>query len=128
MASIDENYLEINRVFTQGQASIPTGLVWNINMATVSLFWNTNVADMTSFENSLWENGNLVPRVLSYPRSPRPQVFSCHIGKRDPGSEVVEKVLHQFSINFHLVVLPAPNFQTVHALCVRAIPSVRKSG
>ena len=32
----------------------PTGLVWNTNMAAVSLFWNTNMADVTSCENDLW--------------------------------------------------------------------------
>ena len=29
-----------------------TGLVWDINMAAVSLFWDTNMAAMTSCENT----------------------------------------------------------------------------
>ena len=29
------------------------GLVWNTNMAAISLFWNTNMADVTSCENAL---------------------------------------------------------------------------
>ena len=32
----------------------PTGLVWNTNMAAVSLFWDNIMADMvTSYENAL---------------------------------------------------------------------------
>ena len=30
----------------------PTGMVWDTNMATVSLFWDTNMAAMTSCENT----------------------------------------------------------------------------
>ena len=32
----------------------PRGLVWNTNMAAVSLFWNTNMAAVTSCENALY--------------------------------------------------------------------------
>ena len=33
---------------------IPIGLVWNTNMAAVSLFWDNIMADMvTSYENAL---------------------------------------------------------------------------
>ena len=34
------------------KSSTPTGLVWDINMAVVSLFWDTNMAAMTSSENT----------------------------------------------------------------------------
>ena len=30
-----------------------TGLVWDTNMAAVSLFWDTNVTEVTSCENAL---------------------------------------------------------------------------
>ena len=30
-----------------------TGLVWDTNMAAISLFWNTNMATVTSCENAL---------------------------------------------------------------------------
>ena len=33
---------------------IPYGLVWNTNMAAVSLFWYTNMAAVTSGENALY--------------------------------------------------------------------------
>ena len=32
----------------------PTGLVWDTNMAAVSLFWDTNMAAVTSCENTLY--------------------------------------------------------------------------
>ena len=35
-------------------SSTPTGLVWDTNMAAVSLFWDTNMAAVTSCENSLY--------------------------------------------------------------------------
>ena len=31
--------LEQNKALTQEKSSTPTGLVWNTNMAAVSLFW-----------------------------------------------------------------------------------------
>ena len=31
----------------------PRGLVWDTNMAAVSLFWDTNMAAVTSCENTL---------------------------------------------------------------------------
>ena len=34
------------------KSSTPTGLVWDANMAAVSLFWDTNMAAMTSCENT----------------------------------------------------------------------------
>ena len=34
------------------RSSTPTGLVWDTNMAAVSLFWDTNMAAMTSCENT----------------------------------------------------------------------------
>ena len=36
------------------KSSTPKGLVWNTNMATVSLFWDTNMAAVTSCENTLY--------------------------------------------------------------------------
>ena len=33
----------------------PTGMVWDTNMATVSLFWDTNVAAVTLCENTLFD-------------------------------------------------------------------------
>ena len=41
MVSIYANLLEQKK----------TGLVWNINMAAISLFWNTNTAAVRSCEN-----------------------------------------------------------------------------
>ena len=41
-------------------SSTPTGLVWDINMAAVSLFWDTNMAAVTSCENTLYLLKNLV--------------------------------------------------------------------
>ena len=35
------------------KSSTPKGLVWNTNMAAVSLFWDTNMAAVTSCENTL---------------------------------------------------------------------------
>ena len=39
--------------------STPTGLVWDTNMAAVSLFRDTNMAAVTSGENSLLNTGNM---------------------------------------------------------------------
>ena len=36
------------------KSSTPTGLVWDTNMAAVSLFWDTNMAAGTSCENTLF--------------------------------------------------------------------------
>ena len=52
MASIYANLLEQTNVFTREKSSTPTGLVWNTNIAAVSLFWNINMAALTSFENA----------------------------------------------------------------------------
>ena len=40
--------LEQKKVFAFEKSSTPRGLVWNTNMAAVSLFWNTNMAAVTS--------------------------------------------------------------------------------
>ena len=48
MASIYANLLEQKKVFAFEKSSTPRGLVWNTNMAAVSLFWNTNMAAVTS--------------------------------------------------------------------------------
>ena len=34
--------------------STRTGLVWDTNMAAVSLFWDTNMAAVTTCENALF--------------------------------------------------------------------------
>ena len=41
--------------------STPTGLVWNSNMAAVSLFWNINMNALTSCENAHVEGTRAVP-------------------------------------------------------------------
>ena len=43
----------------------PRGLVWNTNMAAVSLFWNTNMAAVTSCENALYV-GKAISSSLRY--------------------------------------------------------------
>ena len=47
VASSHANLLEEKKVFTQEKSSTPTGLVWDTNMAAVSLFWCTNLAAVT---------------------------------------------------------------------------------
>ena len=46
-------YLECNFIAHE-KGSIPTWLVWNSNMAAVSLFWDTSMATVTSRENTLY--------------------------------------------------------------------------
>ena len=41
------------------RSSTPTGLVWDTNMAAVSLFWDTNMATVTSCVNILYLLKNL---------------------------------------------------------------------
>ena len=41
--------------YTETKESIWRGLVWDTNMAAVSLFWDTNMAAVTSCENTLFE-------------------------------------------------------------------------
>jgi len=55
VASSNANLLEQKKVFHKKKLGLtPTGLVWNTNMAAVSLFWDTIMADMvTSYENAL---------------------------------------------------------------------------
>ena len=53
LAIIYANLLEQKKAFAREEKSTPTGLVWNTNMATVSLFWGTNMAAVTSCENTL---------------------------------------------------------------------------
>ena len=53
MVSIYVNLLEQKKAFAQEKSSIPEGLVWDTNMAAVSLFWDTNMAAVTSCENTL---------------------------------------------------------------------------
>ena len=47
-ASIYANLLEHKK-----RVQLLTGLVWDTNMATMSLFWDTNMAVVTSFEHTL---------------------------------------------------------------------------
>ena len=44
-------------VFMKKEFKTPTGLVWDTNMAAISLFWNTNLVTMTSCKNSLFKFG-----------------------------------------------------------------------
>ena len=55
MASIYANVLEQKRAFALEKSSTPRGLVWDTNMAAVSLFWDTNMAAVTSCENTLYQ-------------------------------------------------------------------------
>ena len=41
-------------VYIKEKKSTPRGLLWNTNMAAVSLFWNTNRDTVTSCENALY--------------------------------------------------------------------------
>ena len=41
------------KVFALQKSSTPTGLIWDTNMADLSLLRDTNMADMTSRENAL---------------------------------------------------------------------------
>ena len=53
-------FIGLKRVFTYEERSTRTELVWNTNIAAVSLFWNTDMADVTSCENSLYSQFHLV--------------------------------------------------------------------
>ena len=52
MGSIYATLLEQKKAFTQEKSSTPTGMVWDTNIAAISLFWDTNMAAMTSCENT----------------------------------------------------------------------------
>ena len=54
MASIYTNLLEQRKAFTREKGSIPTGLVWNINMAAIFIVLGHHMADVTSYENALY--------------------------------------------------------------------------
>ena len=47
-----------NERFTEKVQQSIKGLVWDTNMAAVSLFWDTDLVDVTSSENALqdWKN------------------------------------------------------------------------
>ena len=55
VASIYANILNQKKAFALEKCPTPRGLVWDTNMAAVSLFWDTNVAAVTSCENTLQE-------------------------------------------------------------------------
>lgn len=40
-------------LFSQEKSSTPTGLVWDLNMAAVSLFWDTNMDAVSSCKNTI---------------------------------------------------------------------------
>ena len=61
VASLYPKLLEQKKAFTQEKSSTPTRLVWDTNMAAVSLFWDKNMATMKSCENN-----QLVALVISY--------------------------------------------------------------
>ena len=50
VASVYANLLAQKKAKAYEKSSAPTGVVWHINMAAVSLFWNTNMAAVTSCE------------------------------------------------------------------------------
>ena len=55
-------------VYMKKKSSTPRGLVWNTNLATVSLCWNTNMAAVTSCENALYfSTATLLCYCLSLP-------------------------------------------------------------
>ena len=55
VASIYTNLLEqkLKKAFKLHKSSTPRGLIWDTNMAAVSLFWDTNMVAVTSCENTL---------------------------------------------------------------------------
>ena len=53
VASIYANLLEQKKPFAKEKSSTLRGLVWDTNMAAVSLFWDTNMAAVTSYANTL---------------------------------------------------------------------------
>ena len=54
MSSIYANLLELQKnALAREKKSTRRGLLWNTNMAAVSLFWNTNMVTVTSCENAL---------------------------------------------------------------------------
>ena len=68
--NISKHHKKIERFHSRGQhlckfigtkgmvcirkSSTPKGLIWNINMATVSVFWDIKMAAVTSCENTLY--------------------------------------------------------------------------
>ena len=54
MSSIYANLVELQKnALVREKKSTRGGLLWNINMAAVSLFWNTNMVAAKSCENAL---------------------------------------------------------------------------
>ena len=47
-------------VFMKKEFKTPTGLVWDTNIAAISLFWNTNLVTMTSCKNTLFKFGLII--------------------------------------------------------------------
>ena len=52
VASTYANLLEQKKAFAKEKSSTLGGMVWDTNMAAVSLFWDTNMASVTSCENT----------------------------------------------------------------------------
>ena len=91
------------------------------------------MADVTSFENVPWEKGNLVPR-SSLTILENEKTLGTRVGNGFPSiSNLIRYyAMHSKNVknawfNLSIVILP-PGYETVHALCVRAMLSVRKSG
>ena len=59
------------------KSSTPKGLVWNTNMAAVSLFWDTNMAAVTSCENTLYNSGH--PCYAQLAAVKRVSADQCHM-------------------------------------------------
>ena len=100
--------------------STPRGLVWDTNMAAVSLFWDTNMAAVTSCEKTLYvcdvghasqrsvQKSTIKTRTLSSAQKTKKHTCSCLIvmrscqSKKKTGSRGTGSVLPSFG--------PIPSF------------------
>ena len=57
-------YWNKRKRFPSEKSSVPTGLVWNTNMAAVSLFWNTNMAALNPLFSHLPFKRLLITNIL----------------------------------------------------------------
>ena len=68
VASIYANLLEQKKALAKEKNATPRGLVWDTNMAAVSLFRDTNMAAVTSCENTLLAHALCVELYLVFSR------------------------------------------------------------
>ena len=70
MDSSFANLLEVRkkRFYISAEGSIPTGLAWDIDMASVPLLWDNNIAAVTSWKNLLlvWLKAAVKSNVTAY--------------------------------------------------------------